>query len=464
MVVRLRFVMVRRGWTKVEVPDGWLQVIRGKRPSSTQWPRARSQQQVRQPGKPAPESKKPPTQPPSVSRRSVHPEHLRAAAVARIQRIQASLGALQPEDTEERQVLQSALEKAKRQAQVPPLEKQILATEEYIARAKKRLLQHDATTAAARQALEKAEHDKEVDVQGVADGEDLMQKLKTQVADPTMPTLLPADAVREVTRLQQMVVESQRQLQQHGVPVVPQGVSVVPSPISPFRIRKREDYVPATEHEVLEWMADRQEDMTAALIARNTTEAARISSLITDATRSLHPESVPPSMVTNMVRWTGSKEARTTSNYGLRGSRVSEASNPGPPQLRRLRRGTSSKVGPSPADDWFVPTWAGTCCPDSVKVLSQFCTQPASKIPTWVDATVDEDVAAALQFDLEGDAVASSSFALPVQNRFSALDSTRFCAHSGGRLRSGKCSPCQMTQPWRSLWSHQDIGRPGGWS
>ena len=32
---------------------------------------------------------------------------------------------------------------------------------------------------------------------------------------------------------------------------------------------------------------------------------------------------------------------------------------------------------------------------------------------------------AALQFDLEGGAVASSSFALPVQNRFSALDSVR---------------------------------------
>ena len=50
--------------------------------------------------------------------------------------------------------------------------------------------------------------------------------------------------------------------------------------------------MPATEHEVLEWMTDRQEEMTAALMARNPTEAARISSLITDATRSLQPESL----------------------------------------------------------------------------------------------------------------------------------------------------------------------------
>ena len=119
--------------------------------------------QVCQPGKPTPESKKPPTQPPSASRQSVPPKQLRAAAGARIQRIQASLGALQPEDTEERRVvLQSALEKV--QAQVPPSEKQILATDEFLARSRKRLLNHDATIAAAREALRIAEHDKEVDV------------------------------------------------------------------------------------------------------------------------------------------------------------------------------------------------------------------------------------------------------------------------------------------------------------
>ena len=76
------------------------------------------------------------------------PDQLRAVASARIQRIPASLGALQPEDKEERQALLTALEKAKRQAEVLSVEQQIHATEEYFARAKKRLLQHDATIAA----------------------------------------------------------------------------------------------------------------------------------------------------------------------------------------------------------------------------------------------------------------------------------------------------------------------------
>ena len=134
-----------------------------------------------------------------------------------------------------------------------------------------------------------------------------------------------------------------------------------------------------------------------------------------------------------------------TSKHGLRGTRVGEASNPGPPRLRRLRRGTSSN-GPSPVavssdeeplvrpnmgrdvlprfgEGPIAVPFAGPVVPRPSE-HDEPSTQPASAFPTWVDAAVDEDVIAALQFDLEGGAVASSSFALPVHNRFSALDST----------------------------------------
>ena len=33
--------MHRKRWNTVEVPDGWLHVIRGLRPSSTKWPRTK---------------------------------------------------------------------------------------------------------------------------------------------------------------------------------------------------------------------------------------------------------------------------------------------------------------------------------------------------------------------------------------------------------------------------------------
>ena len=42
------------------------------------------------------------------------------------------------------------------------------------------------------------------------------------------------------------------------------------------------------------------------------------------------------------------QEARTISRYGLRGS---QASNPGPLHLRRLRRASQSRIGQSPVSD-----------------------------------------------------------------------------------------------------------------
>ena len=33
-------LMPRKGWSTVEVPDGWLQVIRGPRPPAVRWPKA----------------------------------------------------------------------------------------------------------------------------------------------------------------------------------------------------------------------------------------------------------------------------------------------------------------------------------------------------------------------------------------------------------------------------------------
>ena len=99
-----------------------------------------------------------------------------------------------------------------------------------------------------------------------------------QVTQPG-PLPPPVDANAEVSRLQQMVLDLQRQLQGPVAPLV----------VSPFRSRKREDCKPATEQEVWEWLADRQEDMNTALMAGNPLEASRISGMITDATRSWQP-------------------------------------------------------------------------------------------------------------------------------------------------------------------------------
>ena len=138
--------------------------------------------------------------------------------------------------------------------------------------------------------IEQFDVERAAEVQRLEESQKRLEELRAMVlVQPVAPQ--PVDASAEVS-LQQMVLDLQRQLQGPVAPLV----------VSPFRIRKREDYVPATEEEVLEWLADRQEDMNTALMAGNPVEAGRISGLITDATRSLRPTGVEPSMVSNMVR------------------------------------------------------------------------------------------------------------------------------------------------------------------
>ena len=195
------------------------------------------------------------------------------------------------------------------------------------------------STLPERKALQKAEHGKEVDVQCVADGERSLEKIedtscRSDDADffscgscwRSHPS--PANGCGVATTVA------------HSVPVVPpQGVLVVPSSISPFCTRKREDHVPATEHEELE--VDGRPSRGNDCCSKGQ-ESHRSGAH--EATRRLQPESVPPSM------GTASKEARTISRYGLARFPVGEASDPGPHQLRRLRRGSQSSVGQSLVD------------------------------------------------------------------------------------------------------------------
>ena len=91
----------------------------------------------------------------------------------------------------------------------------------------------------------------------------------------------------EVSRLQQMVLDLQRQLQGPVAPLV----------VSPFRSRKREDYELATEQEVLEWLPDRKTN--------------------TASTRSLQPAVQLSSHQHNEMTCVS-----RSSKYGLRGVRV----------------------------------------------------------------------------------------------------------------------------------------------
>ena len=119
--------MPRKGWSSVEVPDGWLQIIRGPRPPAAKWPRAKAQ------STPAPRTSSTVThrQPLSKSqtfqmqdrpRRS--PAEVRAVASTKILRIQAAIASLGA-DMEEKSSLEAAVSRAQRLLVIPPVDKRI---------------------------------------------------------------------------------------------------------------------------------------------------------------------------------------------------------------------------------------------------------------------------------------------------------------------------------------------------
>ena len=212
-------------------------------------------------------------------------------------RIQASIAALQPEDTEELEALQRALTKAQRQMSVPPVDQQISATEEYVKRVQKRFLKHDVAIEAARKAVEEAERAKEADVQGLADAENLLQRLRAQATAVPEPPVPPS----EVVGLQQRVLQLQTERDAFAKMVQEQGLTGQESPLKRGRFL-REDFVPHTDEELAQWMHIRQSEMQAAIAAGHASEVCRLAALVAEGAATLQSWNRNPSIVSNVVR------------------------------------------------------------------------------------------------------------------------------------------------------------------
>ena len=166
--------MVRKGWTQVEVPNGWVQLIRGPRPKSVQWPRAskdgKPQQQPRQPGGPRPAAVN--KEPQKAKSPPIHPDERLARARVRVGQLESAIKVLDPGDPT-LPVLQEALKKAQQQAKTPSLESRVRVAEEYLARKKKRL-------AEAEQAVVAAVEGRDRFLAEVAEGERSLTKLQEE--------------------------------------------------------------------------------------------------------------------------------------------------------------------------------------------------------------------------------------------------------------------------------------------
>ena len=451
LVVCLRSVMVRRGWTQVEVPDIWLQVIRRKRPPSMQWPRARSQQHIRQPGKIVPDAKKPPMmnkppQPPS-SRQSVPPEQLRAAAgckdpedpgiprcsparghrreagfVVRIGEGETTSASSSIGETDschggvhcqgEEAPLASRCHHCRGQGSIA--ESRTRQRSRCARRRRRRRSFAEIKVATSRSANTNFATCGSCWGSGPSSANG--RGIATSVAAPWCSCGPTGDSCGPVTNF--TVPDSQEGGLRSSDGTRGVGVDGRPS-------RGHDRCTHGQEHN--RSCAHLESDH-----GRNQEPPSRIGA-------SVHGHQH------GAVR--GSKEARTTSTVcvapgwvRLRIQVLPDCADSGEEcramaLLQLLSHQTRSH--------WFVPTRAGTCCPDSVQVPSQF-------------------------------RLLVQSFRGQVNLNLTLRVVPWPVPHSRCQFRTGslfwiqesKCSgvECPMTQPWRSLWSHPDIGRPGGWS
>ena len=218
--------MGRKGWTTMDVPSGWVQVIHGPKPPSQRWPQVQGSRQLgadsqnRGPGAQqrrtlsggAKRGSTPrPPQSPAIIRERKTPEQVRSDASTKVSRLQAALSSLGDGDVEEKRALELALVKAQKQSEELPVARQIEITKEFIARAKKRILVADEKIRLAQVALQDARDEKEYDVREVPLAEARLERLLKEVVPvrQTPPVSTVSDLEAEVHRLRTQPAQMQ---------------------------------------------------------------------------------------------------------------------------------------------------------------------------------------------------------------------------------------------------------------
>ena len=253
-----RHPMVRKGWTHVEVPNGWVQLIRGPRPKSVQWPRAhdrKHQQPQRHIGgqRQATEVPKKDSRQVGVGQAPLHPDERIARARVRVGQLESALKALDPLDPAATS-LQEALKKAQFQARVPPIESRVKVAEEYLARKQKRLLEAEDAVVAAIEGRDRLKAE-------VAEGERSLakiqeEKLRLQEHPGSVPMdISPARQSNLMVELEQLQMQvAQLQAQNEELMSSPKRQAVGSGAAPDRGSRLREDFVPACDEDVVRWM------------------------------------------------------------------------------------------------------------------------------------------------------------------------------------------------------------------
>ena len=215
------------------------------------------------------------------------PEECAAAARARIPQLEAALAALGNSTGPEVVALQQALKKARTDAEGMPLATQLKECQLFVERKEKKIASIDQERAHEMKLLE----------EGRARLERLRKEVEILQQGPQIAPQIPANISGDVQKLQAMVAQLQSEKEEWS--------KKKDSPRLP------EDFVCASDEDLIRWLGDRQKDMNDALMAGNAGEVARMVVLVNEGTNQLRQwigqsgaegSGMRPSMVGNIVR------------------------------------------------------------------------------------------------------------------------------------------------------------------
>ena len=141
--------------TKIEVPEGWTQIIRGPRLPSAKWQPQKEKRIPSAASKNGNDVKSPLEKPAVLRKESVPPDVAAAAARKRVEKLEAVLVTM-GEDDDIFPVIREALTKARAQAQVRPVSERIQACKSFLERERKRVEFARQTNVKARESLAEA--------------------------------------------------------------------------------------------------------------------------------------------------------------------------------------------------------------------------------------------------------------------------------------------------------------------
>ena len=282
--------MVRRGWHQMEVPSGWVQVLRGPRPRAEKWPLAAQKRDITEipNSKPVGRWRQPYVQTP-VRERGPDPDTVLQEARRRVVSLEAALQAMGDFQGPEVDVLKNSLSRAKQAAQTRPLKEQLAQNDAFIQRSQKRIASLERERAEEQALLDKAlvRH----------------ERLKQEVAaaEPVPAEVPMQESSTEVLFLRAKVA----QLEAERIPHPVRG-SIDAAESLRLRLTKRktgncpEDNLPTNQQDLHSWLEAKQLELRDALDVHDMESVSLLTGLISRGASAMN-SLLQPSSVAHMV-------------------------------------------------------------------------------------------------------------------------------------------------------------------